>query len=387
MPRSHQPKQRTESRDQLKFDNHSSNELLNSRRCLLMKIVLGSTTDHYLGHRSRRGADPNGIAQLPLGLTGITALLAHTCETDVVSLKWHVGPGETAIELATTQGELMIQKPIHILVLFVIAGPLTPTTPAVAQNDDEVVVAEHKRRMATMSKLIGEIRIFEQFDGREVELERSAMPVTHFKDDVRGFMDGTLWAFTRNGRPIALIKCSTKDSNSQLWWHTCASLSTNPLRCERANRTVWMPQEPGVEYHDLRPASPPASTSTRRRLQIRQLARRFSAHQFWNPDNQRFELRLSPRPILVYSDESNGVVDGGVFIFTHGVTPALALIIEAVGDKTDMSWRYAVAKQGSAEFGVLLDDEQVYQSPRALGVTGRSMDPYFLFSLREQQSN
>jgi hypothetical protein len=134
-----------------------------------------------------------------------------------------------------------------------------------------------------------------------------------------------------------------------------------------------------VEYRSLPDARPPDSTSTRRRLQLRQVARRFKAHQFWKPDNQRFELRLSPRPVMVYSDESAGVLDGGVFLFTYGVSPALVLVVEAVGGEKTASWRYAIAKNGSAEFHVSLDDEEVYQSPRALGVVGRSVDPYFLF--------
>ena len=268
----------------------------------------------------------------------------------------------------------------RIVLVFVFAGPLVLGTPGVAQDTDESHAAESQRRMATMSKLVGEVRLFANVDGQEVELERGAQPVTHFKDDARGFEDGTLWAYTRNGRPIAVLKCSTKDLSSQRWWHTLTSLSTNPLRGEATGRTVWTPQKPGVEYRPLPDAGQPASTSARRRLQMRQLARRFNAHQYWNPDNQRFELRLSSRPVLVYSDESAGVIDGGLFIFTHGVTPALELIIEAVGGQGTASWRYAIAKHGSAEFHVLLDNRSVYQSDRAPGVTGRSIDPYYLYS-------
>lgn len=183
-----------------------------------------------------------------------------------------------------------------------------------------------------MSELVGEIRVFETIDGNEVELKRSRIPVSRFNDNVRQYQDGTLWAYTWNGRPVALIKCSTHDAQTGRWWQCVTSLSTNRLRGERSGRSLWMPEQPGVEYHPLRDADPPAPTTMLRHRQVKQLARRFNAHQFWNPGNQRFELRLLPRPVLVYSDESAGVLDGGVFVFTHGVSPALALVVEAIGD-------------------------------------------------------
>ena len=249
-----------------------------------------------------------------------------------------------------------------------------------AQDDDDSQTADRERRLAIMSELVGEIRVFEDIGDEEVELIRGERPVTHYNDNARRNEDGTLWAFTRNGRPIALLTCNTNDSRTRRWWHTVASLSTNPLRGEKSGRTVWTPQQPGIEYRPLPSASPPSSTSTRRRLQLRQLARRFSAHQFWNPGNQRFELRLSPRPVLVFSDDSAGILDGGVFLFTHGQSPGLVLIVEAIAGETSTSWRYAIAKNGSAEFHVSLDDDEVYQSPRAPGVVGRPVDPYFLFT-------
>jgi hypothetical protein len=63
-----------------------------------------------------------------------------------------------------------------------------------------------------------------------VELKRGEKPVTHFNDNVRQYEDGTLWAFTRNSRPVGLMTCYTNDSRTRRWWHAVASLSTNPLR-------------------------------------------------------------------------------------------------------------------------------------------------------------
>lgn len=253
------------------------------------------------------------------------------------------------------------------------------TDPVAAQDAEGPKQVERGERLAIMSNLVGEIRMFEDVDGEEVELKRSEHPVTRYNDNTRGFEDGTLWAFTRNGRPVALITCSTNDSSTRRWWHSVVSLSTNRLRAEKTGRNVWTPQKSGVEYRPFADSPPPDSDSTRRRLQLRDITRRFNAHQYWNPDNQRFELRLAPRPVLVYSDESVGVLDGGIFLFTYGVNPSLVLVVEAVRVENTVSWRYAIAKNGSAEFHVSLDGKEVYHSPRAPKVVGRPIDPYFLF--------
>ena len=89
--------------------------------------------------------------------------------------------------------------------------------------------------------------------------------------------------------------------------------------------------------------------------------------------------------MLVHSDETADVLDIGIFLFAHGVNPEVALIVEAVRGEQTASWRYAIAKLGSAEFHVSLDDKEVYQSPRAPGVVGRPDDPYFLFSSIESE--
>jgi len=256
-------------------------------------------------------------------------------------------------------------------------------TPASAQDENQSKASEREQRMSIMSALVGEIRMFETVDGRDVELHRSEEPISHFSDNVRQFEDGTLWIYSRKSRPVALIKVTTNQSSSGRWWHCVTSLSTNRLRAEKSGRSLWTPDKPGVVFRPLLDALPEASTATPYLLRMRSITRRFKAHQFWNPGNQRFDLRLLPRPVWEYSDESTGVLAGGVFVFTHGVTPALVLILEAVDDEKAGPWRYGIAKLGSAEFHASLDDKEIYQSPRAAGVTGRPMDPYFLFSSTE----
>jgi hypothetical protein len=124
----------------------------------------------------------------------------------------------------------MFRTLVPCVALAIIAALNVLAAPVAAQDADESQTAEREQRMAIMSKLIGEIRMFEHVDGADVELERGEQPVTHYSDNTRRHEDGTLCAFTRNGRPIALMTCNTNDSSTLRWWHTVASLSTNLLR-------------------------------------------------------------------------------------------------------------------------------------------------------------
>lgn len=241
-----------------------------------------------------------------------------------------------------------------------------------------------KQRQEVMRVVMSKVRVFEKLNDKEVELDRGDQAITHYSDSTRDYEDGTLWAFTRNGRPLALTTCYTRDVNTGRWIHATTSLSTNPLRCTQNDAVIWTPRTAGITFAPLpdAPDAPDAATgATRLSQQIRQVARRFEAWQFWDPDNQRYELRRQARPAIEYTDKSTGVAAGAVFLFTHGVNPELVLLIEAVGQEKP-TWRYAFAKIGAAEFHATLDGREVYESDRAPGVVGRWTDPYFMFFSR-----
>jgi hypothetical protein len=139
---------------------------------------------------------------------------------------------------------------------------------------------------------------------------------------------------------------------------------------------------PGVKFRSFTNSPEVATTERARLLQMRSLARRFTAHQFWDPNNQRFELRLLARPVHQYRDPESGLLDGAIFIFTHGTNPELLLLIEALQSRSSASWQYALVRIGSAEFHAELDGQEVWQEPRAPGVIGRPTDPYCMFRSR-----
>lgn len=265
------------------------------------------------------------------------------------------------------------------LTLLLVCCPNASAQDNAAEDNSEK--KEREQRMEVMKAVMRKVRVFEKLNGEEVELKRSDRAVTHYSDNTRDYEDGTLWAFTRDGRPLALTTCYTTNINSGKWIHATTSLSANPLRCTQDHVDIWSPEKSGVTFQPLPDAPDVSGNDARLRGQARQLAQRFQAWQFWDPDNQRYELRLQARPVIEYTDPSSNVAAGAAFLFTHGVNPELVLLVEAVKEK-EPGWQYAFAKIGSAEFHATLDDREVYSSDRAPGVIGRPTDPYCMFFSR-----
>jgi hypothetical protein len=112
---------------------------------------------------------------------------------------------------------------------------------------------------------------------------------------------------------------------------------------------------------------------------MKALARRFSTHEFWDPNNSRYELRLLVSPLHRYEDED--VADGAVFGFVHGTNPEVLLLLETLKPKpgSKAGWRYTFTRLGSAEMHAELDGKEVWTVPRAVGVVGAPIDPYWMF--------
>jgi len=111
-----------------------------------------------------------------------------------------------------------------------------------------------------------------------------------YSDSARIIAEGAIVAWGTDGRPVAMAK-SWKNPNGM---RTCAfSLTSDELVVARGPQAkVWLPEKTQVEAAELASAPAPDPQSAIRLRQLREQARRFTAHEFWNPDNSRFELRL-----------------------------------------------------------------------------------------------
>jgi hypothetical protein len=267
------------------------------------------------------------------------------------------------------------------VIFYLAAGPL------VAQSDLKTDASKPDPRAARirqMKEVAAGIRGYRATNGIRETVELIPEPMTRFDDAARADEDGTVWMWGRAGRPIAVMELYKKIHGTPGWIMAMASLSTGRVGLE-GPAWLWAPDKPGLEMKP-HPQSPAPSLRPPARLrQIKDMAARYSAHEFWDPNNQRSELRLIPKPVCRYNDPGAEVVDGAIFLFCHGTNPEVVLLIEALGKNGSPSaWQYGLQRLGHAEMHVNLDAHEIWQCPRVDNVPPN--EPYFLVIVPAAQS-
>jgi len=256
----------------------------------------------------------------------------------------------------------------------VLAAP-APVQPATAPADKE-----RSGRLAEMKEIAEKIAVYEVDSTNRVPTERVNEAVLRMTDPSRERLDGTVWLWCADGRPVAILQLWAQSDRPGMWFLSPSSLSTGLVAADGEGGWRWSPQRPGVKFEPLPSEPAPAETALARLRQMKEFARRFAAHEFWDPNNQRTELRLLGQPIYRYVKPKGVVFDGAVFAFCHDTDPEVILLIEAIRQGPDTkAWRFGAGPLGSAELHLELDRRDVWQMPRAPGVVGGPTEPYWLF--------
>jgi hypothetical protein len=214
--------------------------------------------------------------------------------------------------------------------------------------------------------------------GKVVEVVEK--PLLIFGDTVRLHENGTMWAFGKSGRPVAFIELF--QGRGRASWARAVTLTSQKLGVvmRTPDGAQWTPETTQIEPAEIPGSTAPSANETIRLRQMKDLARRFTAHELWDPNNSRFELRLLVQPVHRYSDAKAGLHDGTTYILAHGTNPELVLLIEALGETLEASrWHFSVARSGSAELHLELDGNEVWKQDRTPGVFGKPTDPYWMF--------
>lgn len=212
------------------------------------------------------------------------------------------------------------------------------------------------------------------------EVKLYPRPLLTYGDSARSNKEGTLWAFGDTGRPLALLELYQGNETNTRWTHAVTLTGNLTVTMKTPVASVWKPAATQIEPVAFAGAEPPLDREQRRLRQIKELSRKFTAHEFWDPENSRFEMRLLAQPVHRYSDAEAGIHDGAVFILAHGTNPEVIVLIEALGKTLETArWHYSLARLGSAELHVELDGKEVWKQGRTPGVVGQPIDPYWLF--------
>src|SRR5205823_5317294 len=124
-----------------------------------------------------------------------------------------------------------------------------------------------------------------------------------------------------------------------------------------------------VKAADLPGAPAPDPQTSVRLRQLKEQARRFTAHEYWNPDNSRFELRLLVQPVHRYHDEKRQIMDAAVFLLAFDNNPQILLLVEILdAAASEVRWQYLLARVSSAELHVGIDGKEVWAQDRTPGI-------------------
>lgn len=246
-----------------------------------------------------------------------------------------------------------------------------------AQSEDNPPKkAEPSQAVKEARDHMSELKVQSAANGREVPIELLPNPGLIFDDATRNNEAGTLWVWGKSGRPVAFMELYRYVGTNEPWVHALTLTSPELIRLTGPTGQRWTPKKSHFALKDV-PNSPEVGGQPAVRLrQMKEISRRIEAHEFWDPNNSRFELRLLVQPVHRYEDEAAKLIDGSVFVLANGTNPEVLLQIEAHASEPP-GWKYSFVRLGSAEMHVSFDGKEVWTEPRT-GI-GQPVDPYWLF--------
>jgi len=177
--------------------------------------------------------------------------------------------------------------------------------------------------------------------------------------------DGAVFVWTHRGRPAAIGSIfSHPEMGRRMICQEFHALAVERLFPERDEGEPWEAQA-GVTPVPLPGAPQPATSPARRRLQMRDLSRQFTAHSI-DFQKERWELRLLPQPLFRYDEPPGDVLDGALFAFvtSAGTDPEVVLLIEARETGDGSAWHYRAVRFSDSDLFVAYAGKEVWSSVR-----------------------
>jgi hypothetical protein len=237
------------------------------------------------------------------------------------------------------------------------------TPPAPAKADEAKSLAEYVNLI--------ELRVA----GADEPTKPIARPLFRYDDRVRHIAEGGIWAWGE-GRPVAMFKSWRNPDGRRT---RAFSLTSDELvAADGPQARSWRPETTQVEPKPLPDAPAPDHSESVRLRQLKEQARRFSAYEMWDPENQRFEMRLLVQPVHRYHDKRRQILDGAAFLLAVDNNPQIVLLIEMLAAEANGSrWQFLLARVCSAELHVMLDGREVFSEGRTTRIVGEPNGPYW----------
>ncbi len=238
---------------------------------------------------------------------------------------------------------------ISIFITLTMIGQAPAEAPAAALSSEASLKLLQQRIETTQVQLTNHT---------DRKLKIVATPVFRYSDELRQIEDAGLWLWTDRGRPAAVMKVERYKLglHPRQWLYCFVSLSPELISAEWVNERKYQARQPGVVWKSFDDV--PKETRAARLIQMREIARRFSAEIIDFKDERR-QMRMLPRPLYRYEDGLNG--DGCLFGFTGtGTNPDLLLMLDS---HTDGNWQYGLTTLTAEGLRVRLNEKLVWEVP------------------------
>ena len=204
-------------------------------------------------------------------------------------------------------------------------------------------------------------------DNRETKATLVEKPIYVWTNPTRsGGQHGAVYVWLHRGRPIAVGSIfSHPETGKRMICHELHSLAEGTLVPERREaKETWTPKAQ-VPMLRLEGAPMPEASAARRLIQMRSLARTFTAHSI-DYQKERWELRLLAQPLFRYDKPEGDVVDGTLFTFvtSAGTDPEVILVLEARQDGDKLAWHYRTIRFSDSDLFVQHSGKEVWTSIR-----------------------
>ena len=299
---------------------------------------------------------------------------AHRLLDKVISAQLFRKRGETVTRLA-----IRILFCAGVMFAALLVGSAAPADPPKAPDekkaDPEKAAAADEEHRRAAEKIVAEIEVEILVADKWTKVKRIEKPLLYYGDPTRANDRGSVWGWGEKGRPVALIELYQNVNNRSRWVHAICNTSGGKVRASRAGDPWWRENESASELKEIPGAPAPAAEAAQRQRQLKQLAGKFTGHEFWDPNDSRFELRRLERPLHTYRDEENGILDGALYTLANGTNPELMLFVEArtnPKDATKSAWQFTVGRLAHAELHLLYDEKG---SVRGSARTGHGCPP------------
>ncbi|MBS0206846.1 MAG: hypothetical protein JSS49_28560 [Planctomycetes bacterium] len=269
----------------------------------------------------------------------------------------------------------------RVKVLRLLVGILA-LCPIARADDPDKGSSERQMLLKEMRAAVAAIKVHETSRTEKRAADMVAEPVFRYSDQQRQIRDATIWVWTVHGRPVALMKTERYGfpEPQPHWLFNVTSVTSDTLTVKWPFNREFVSKKPGMTFRPTTSAVDAVETKSGRLVQLKNLARRFSATMIDGVNEDvKTEMRLLTTPLFRYSSEVDEIIDGAFFGFSAtGTNPDAIVAIQWQGGSSAAKCEFSVTGTTTTGLRVRLDDTEVWSQPFLSG-RGQEFDTWTWF--------